>query len=207
MSLKLSSLIEHDELIIGASLSGDIILWETPSIFEAVDKRLSDQQQLDKLMSNPEEEQQAFSKIEEVAEVQVESLQAYRFIKNPLKISGRRKRVSINKIKAFKNLLAVAYTDGVAIFDMESLKEGKVKVLFDQIAKQNASQQISTEDVETNDVLFLTLKTQNYLVSANADCFVRLLDLNTFTTVCEINLTSPCICLTKIDEDLIAVGT
>jgi len=128
MSLKLSSLIEHDDMIIGASLSGDIILWETPSIFEAVDKRLSDQQQLDKLMSNPEEEQQAFSKIEEVAEVQVESLQAFRFIKNPLQISGRRKRVSINKIKAFKNLLAVAYTDGIAIFDIETLKEVKAKV-------------------------------------------------------------------------------
>jgi len=44
---------------------------------------LGDQQELDKLMSNPEEEM-VFSKIEEVAELQVESLSAFRHFKNPL---------------------------------------------------------------------------------------------------------------------------
>ena len=42
MSLKLFTLIEHDDLIIGGSLSGDLILWTTSSIFDAVEKRLND---------------------------------------------------------------------------------------------------------------------------------------------------------------------
>jgi hypothetical protein len=44
-----------------------------------------------------------------------------------LQIEGKKKRVSINRIKAFKNLLAVAYTNGVAIFDIESMKIGVIK--------------------------------------------------------------------------------
>jgi len=55
-------------MLIGGTLSGDLLLWGTPQIFESVEKRLGDQQELDKMMSNPEEDL-AFSKIEEVAEV------------------------------------------------------------------------------------------------------------------------------------------
>jgi hypothetical protein len=83
MSLKLSCIVSFDDLLIGGTLSGDLLLWSTPQIFQSVEKRLGDQQELDKIMSNPEEEL-AFSKIEEVAEVQVESLPAFRNFKNPL---------------------------------------------------------------------------------------------------------------------------
>lgn len=83
MSLKLSCIVSFDDLLIGGTLSGDLLLWSTPQIFQSVEKRLGDQQELDKIMSNPEEEL-AFSKIEEVAEVQVESLPAFRHFKNPL---------------------------------------------------------------------------------------------------------------------------
>lgn len=68
MSLKLSCIVSFDDLLIGGTLSGDLLLWSTPQIFESVEKRLGDQQELDNMMSNPEEEL-AFSKIEEVAEV------------------------------------------------------------------------------------------------------------------------------------------
>ena len=83
MSLKLSCIVSFDDLLIGGTLSGDLLLWSTPQIFQSVEKRLGDQQELDKILSNPEEEL-AFSKIEEVAEVQVESLPAFRHFKNPL---------------------------------------------------------------------------------------------------------------------------
>jgi hypothetical protein len=68
MSLKLSCIVSFDDMLIGGTLSGDLLLWGTPQIFESVEKRLGDQQELDKMMSNPEEDL-AFSKIEEVAEV------------------------------------------------------------------------------------------------------------------------------------------
>jgi len=42
MSLKLSCIVSFDDLLIGGTLSGDLLLWSTSQIFESVEKRLGD---------------------------------------------------------------------------------------------------------------------------------------------------------------------
>jgi hypothetical protein len=83
-------------------------------------------------MTNPEDDV-AFSKIEEISEVQVESLPAAHHFKDPLASKlNLSARISINRISANKKGLAIAYSQGVALFNMEKLEQGDLELIFDQ---------------------------------------------------------------------------
>ncbi len=77
MREKLSCIVSFDDLLIGASLFGDLLLWSTPRIFQLVEKRLRNQQELDKMMSNPEEDK---SKLPEYLQISREEEPRCNFI-------------------------------------------------------------------------------------------------------------------------------
>jgi hypothetical protein len=71
-------------------------------------------------------------------------------------------------------------------------------MLYDH--KLGSSQQVqASSDQEANDVLNVTIYKQGFLISANSDGSVRLLNMNDFSVACQINLSSSCLCLAKIE--------